>query len=73
MNKKSLLCQYANYKKVVQEKSAAISQNVRLDGLFQNLKKRFSWDSSYILEVLQAHCAYTSIENLYDLSNSKIC
>ena len=40
MNKKSLLCQYANYKKVVQGKSAAISQNVRLDGLFQNLKKK---------------------------------
>ena len=37
-------------KNSTQEKSADIWQHVRLDGLFQNLKK-VTWDFSYILEI----------------------
>ena len=36
-------------------KSADISQNIRLKELFQNLKKSYMQDFSYLLEVFQEH------------------
>ena len=41
--------------KFVPGKSADISQNVRLKELFQNLKKSYMQDFSYLLEVFQEH------------------
>ena len=38
---KTLFCKYANYRKFAIGKSSDILQNVRLDGLFQNLKKSY--------------------------------
>ena len=37
--------------------TADISQNVRLDELFRNLKKSYI-DFSYLLKVPQAHCEF---------------
>ena len=42
--------------KVAIGKSADISQNVRLDELFQNIKKKVTRDFSDLFEVLQVHC-----------------
>ena len=36
-------------------KSADISQNIRLKELFQNLKKSYMQDFSYLLELFQEH------------------
>ena len=56
---------FANMKNAGKFALGKSSQNVHLDELFQNLKK-VTWEFSYLIEVLEAHCVYVHISEEYN-------